>query len=218
MATSPLIPKEQQSAYQRWELGAFDQPATQKAPAKSAASSADLLKQMNAHAEAEGYNAGHREGLEAGRVQALAEAAPHIARLDQLLTALDEDLQRVDRELAHEVVQLGLAVARKLVGAALQTRPEIVQECVEEALRHVVQSSGPINVMVNPEDAAIVRAHLEVSSRSGAWVLREDSSIACGGCRVVTAAGEVDATLGARWERITAALGEPLGWMDGVTR
>ena len=213
MATSPVIPKEQQSAYQRWELGVFDQPAGAKAPAKGAASSADLLKQMNAHAHSEGYNAGHREGLEAGRLEALAAAAPRTARLDQLLTTLDEDLQRVDRELAHEVVQLGLAVARKLVGAALNARPEIVQECVEEALRHVVQSSGPINVMVNPEDAAIVRAHLEVSSRAGAWVLREDSSIACGGCRVVTASGEVDATLGARWERITAALGEPVSWV-----
>jgi flagellar assembly protein FliH len=104
-------------------------------------------------------------------------------------------------------------VARKLVGAALEARPEIVQECVEEALRHVVQSAGPVNVMVNPEEAAIVRIHLEASSRAGAWVLREDASIARGGCRVVTGAGEVDATLGSRWERITTALGEPLGWI-----
>jgi flagellar assembly protein FliH len=213
MATSPVIPKEQQSAYQRWELGAFDQPAEAKGPAKTAAANSDVLKQMNAHARSDGYDAGHREGLEAGRLEALAEAAPRITRLDQLLTALDEDLQRVDRELAHEVVQLGLAVARKLVGAALEARPEIVQECVEEALRHVVQSSGPVNVMVNPEDAAIVRSHLEVSTRGGAWVLREDASIARGGCRVVTGAGEVDATLGSRWERITTALGEPLGWI-----
>ena len=213
MATSPVIPKEQQSAYQRWELGAFDQPATANGPAKSAAAKGDVVKQMDAHARADAHDAGHREGLEAGRLEALAEAAPRIARLDQLLTSLDEDLQRVDRELAHEVVQLGLAVARKLVGAALEARPEIVQECVEEALRHVVQSAGPVNVMVNPEDAAIVRSHLEVSSRAGAWALREDASVARGGCRVVTGAGEVDATLGSRWERITTALGEPLGWI-----
>jgi flagellar assembly protein FliH len=212
MATSPVIPKEQQSAYQRWELGAFDKPATAEGP-KTPAANGEVLKQMNAHARADGYEAGHREGLEAGRLEALAEAAPRIARLDQLLTSLDEDLQRVDRELAHEVVQLGLAVARKLVGAALEARPEIVQECVEEALRHVVQSAGPVNVMVNPEEAAIVRTHLEASSRAGAWVLREDASIARGGCRVVTGAGEVDATLGSRWERITSALGEPLGWI-----
>jgi len=213
MAASPLIPKEQQSAYQRWELGAFNQPEPPKAPSKPAAPNDDVVKQMHAQAHAEGYAAGHREGLEAGRAQALAEAAPHAARFEQLLTALDEDLQRVDRELAEEVVALGLAVARKLVGAALEARPAIVQECVEEALRHVVQTAGPVNVMVNPADAAIVRSHLEVSSRAGAWVLREDASIASGGCRIVTAAGEVDATICSRWERITTALGEPVGWM-----
>jgi len=212
MATSPLIPKEQQSAYQRWELGSFDHPNSKPA-ATSAHANSERAKAMDAHARMDGFRAGHREGAEAGRAEAIADAAPRVARFDELLTALQEDLQRVDRELAHEVVQLGLAVARKLVGAALEARPEIVQECVEEALRHVVQTPGPVHVIVHPEDAALVRSQLEVSPRAGAWALKEDSTIARGGCRVITAAGEVDATLNSRWERITTALGEPLGWM-----
>lgn len=212
MATSPLIPKEQQSAYQRWEIGTFDQPNSGPS-ATSAAANSERAKAMDAHARMDGFRAGHREGAEAGRAEAMANAAPLAARFDELLTALQEDLQRVDRELAHEVVQLGLAVARKLVGAALEARPEIVQECVEEALRHVVQTPGPVHVIVHPEDAALVRTQLEVSPRAGAWVLKEDATVARGGCRVLTAAGEVDSTLSSRWERITTALGEPQGWM-----
>jgi flagellar assembly protein FliH len=213
MATSPLIPKEQQSAYQRWEIGAFDQPSSRPAAATSAAANTERAKAMDAHARMDGFRAGHREGTEAGRAEAMAEAAPKAARFDELLTSLQEDLQRVDRELANEVVQLGLAVARKLVGAALEVRPEIVQECVEEALRHVVQTAGPVHVLVHPEDAALVRTQLEVSPRGGAWALKEDASVARGGCRVITGAGEVDATLSSRWERITTALGEPLNWI-----
>lgn len=212
MATSPLIPKEQQSAYQRWEIGTFDQPNSGPS-ATSAAAHSERAKAIDANARMDGFRAGHREGTEAGRAEAIANAAPLAARFDELLTALQEDLQRVDRELAHEVVQLGLAVARKLVCAALEARPEIVQVCVEEALRHVVQTPGPVHVLVHPDDAALVRSQLEVSPRAGAWVLKEDATIARGGCRVLTAAGEVDSTLSSRWERITTALGEPLDWI-----
>ena len=210
MAQSPIVPKEKLSAYQRWELGSFDQPT---APDTTIAD-IELARQRDAHARAEGFRAGRNEGLEAGKVEIRTEAAPRLAKLDELLASLQIDLERLDRELSHEVVQLGLAVARKLVGAALKVHPEIVQGCVEDALRHVVQPSGPINVIVHPEDAAVVRAHLEVSPHAGTWALKEDAAIARGGCRIATGAGEIDATVTQRWERITAALGDPQRWID----
>ena len=210
MSTSPVIPKEQQSAYQRWELGSFDQPKAHAATVTNI----ERAKAIDDHARNEGFRAGHHDGLEAGRREARAEAEPRIARMDELLASLTTDLTRVDKELAEEVVQLALAVARKLVGAALEARPETVQACVEEALRHVVLAQGTLCVSVHPEDAAIVRSHLETSPRSGAWVISEDTKIARGGCRIETGTGEVDATLQHRWARITAALCVCNDWVD----
>jgi flagellar assembly protein FliH len=210
MATSPVVPREKLSAYQRWEIGSFDQPPPGAASRESAA---ERVKPIDENAKAEGFRAGHAAGLEAGRLEALADGALRVARMDALLAGLETDLQRVDRELALEVVQLGLAVARKLVGAALQVRPEIVQASVEEALRHVAQVHAVVQVVVHPEDAAAVRAHLELAPRAGAWSIKEDAGIARGGCRIESATGEVDATLAQRWGRVTAALGEPLGWV-----
>ena len=215
MSTSPVIPKEQQSAYQRWELGSFDRPKVHADTVAATVTNIERAKEIHATAQTEGFRAGHRDGLEAGRREARAEAEPRIACMDELLATLKTDLSRVDKELAEEVVQLGLAVARKLVGATLEARPEIIQACVEEALRHVVQAQGMVCVVVHPEDATVVRSHLEVSPRAGsAWVIREDAKIARGGCRIETGAGEVDATLQHRWERITAALGVPHDWVD----
>ena len=212
MPSSPIVPKEQLSAYQRWELGSFDQP---KAQAHAATvESIERAKQIDAHARNEGFRAGHRDGMEAGRREAIAAAAPAIARLHELAAALEADLKRVDTELAQQIVELGLAVARKLVGASLKANPESVKDSVEDALRHVVQAQGTVNVIVNPEDAEIVRSHLEVSPNAGTWALKEDAGIARGGCRVETGSGEIDATLAHRWERITAALGEPQSWID----
>lgn len=211
-----VIPKEQQSAYQRWELGSFETPANAPLrPAHSATAAADQhAHQSKLHARGEGYSEGHREGLEAARREVLAEMAPRIARMDELLAALATDLARVDRELAKDVVQLGLAVARNLVGASLKARPELVQDCVEEALRHVAHANGAVHVSLHPEDAALVKSFLETSSRSASWSIREDETIARGGCRVETAGGEIDATLESRWHRTTAALGQPVDWIE----
>jgi flagellar assembly protein FliH len=218
MAASPLIPKAQQSAYQRWELGSFDTPKPQPAaaaasPAQSAAT-AERVRQITEKAQAEGYAAGHREGLEAARVEAYAEADARAVRIDEMVASLATDLKRIDQELAQEVVQLGLAVARKLVGEALRANPEMIRQSVEDALRHVAHIRGPVTLAVNPADAPIVRNYLETSPPIDGWSLREEASIAAGGCRVETAAGEVDSTLAQRWHRMTAALGQPTDWID----
>jgi flagellar assembly protein FliH len=111
-------------------------------------------------------------------------------------------------------VQLGLAIAKKMVGAALHVNPETVLTAVEEALRHVAHVKGPVTLVVNPDDAATVRSYLETCPPQSGWAVREDPLIAGGGCRIETAAGEVDATLESRWHRVTAALGTPLSWVE----
>lgn len=223
MATSPLIPKAQLAGIQRWEFGSFDGPrnrrkdesiASAAAAAAAAAASAERVRQLTESARAEGYAAGHREGLEAARQQAAVEINARIGRADQLLQELGADLARFDRELANEVLQLGLAVAKKMVGAALKVKPEAVKASVEEALRQVAHFRGPVTLAVNPEDAPLVRTYLEASPPQNGWAVREDPLIAAGGCRVETSAGEVDATLEQRWHRITAALGQPVDWIE----
>jgi flagellar assembly protein FliH len=208
MATSPVIPKEQLSAYQRWELGSFDAP-----PPPTGPTTTENIEEISAKARAEGYRNGHHEGLEAGRREALAQMAPRIARIDEMIGVLNADLLRIDRELAADVVQLALIVARNLVGAALEVHPEIVQTCVEEALRQMANNYGPVHLTVNPQDAALVREVLKASSRTPGWSLKEDQTISRGGCRVETAGGEVDATIESRWQRTTAALGSPQEWV-----
>ena len=111
-------------------------------------------------------------------------------------------------------MQLGLAIARKLVGEALRVNPEAVRATVEEALRHIAHIRAPLSIIVHPQDAPLVRTYLETASPQDTWSLREDPAIACGGCRVETPAGEVDATLDQRWHRITTALGQPVGWVE----
>lgn len=206
---SPLVPKEQLSAYQRWELGSFDPP-----PVTEQVGRAEHLRQLEESKRAEGYAAGYREGMDAARREGTAQTNVHVARIDEMLACLATDLARIEHDLAQDVVQLGLAVARKLVGEALRVHPDAVRDAVEESLRHIAHIRGPVSVIVHPEDTPLVRAYLETAPPRDTWSLREDPAIARGGCRVETPAGEIDATLEQRWHRITTALGQPVAWVE----
>jgi flagellar assembly protein FliH len=206
---SPVIPRDQLSAYQRWELGSFDHPARTNTGRREE----DQVDHRE-EARKEGYSIGHREGFQEGQREALAQMAPRIAAMEQLIAGLKSDLGRLDQELATDVLQLALAVGRNLVGNALHARPEIVQDCVEQALKQLAQNYGPVRLVVNPLDSELVRGVLETAQLAGGWSLKADERIARGGCRVETAAGDIDATLQTRWHRATAALGQPLDWTE----
>ena len=208
---SPVIRKSKLSAFERWDMGSFD-----GAPKASsvAAAAAPTASQIAARSRAEGLEAGRREGLEAGRREAFDENAARIARLDALVSSMATDLARLDAELARDVVELGLTVARKIIGEAIRVHPEVVLHAVEEALRHLGRVDGEIHVLVNPEDASIATPWLHATAGARTWSLKEDATIARGGCRVVTKGSEIDSTLPHRWQRVTAALGSTEAWVE----
>jgi flagellar assembly protein FliH len=210
---SPIVPRDQLSAYQRWELGSFDHPPRTNTGRREE-DTVDRREEARKEGYSEGHREGHREGLQAGHREALAEMAPRIAVMEQLIASLKTDLSCLDQELATDVLQLALAVARNLVGSALQARPEIVQECVEQALKQLAQNYGPVRLVVNPLDAELVRGVLETAQLAGGWSLKADERISRGGCKVETAAGELDATLETRWQRAIAVLGQPIEWIE----
>jgi flagellar assembly protein FliH len=208
MPPSPIIPREKLSACERWELRSFD--AVREAPGASAAKA----KQAEARNRAEGYEAGRREGIEAGRREARNESAARIAQLDELLSALAGDLARLDAELAQDVVELGLAVARRIIGEAIRVRSDVVLQAVQDALRHVARIRGEVQLVVHPDDAARVREHLQESASTRAWTLKENAALARGGCRIEAAGSEIDASIAQRWQRIASALGTTRDWVE----
>ncbi len=147
--------------------------------------------EIREQARAEGYEQGRAAGLEAGRAEvalaggALVEAAAGVAELrDQTVEAIERD-----------AIDFGLALARKILPAAVQARPELVVVAVQGALRRVT-GQRTLTVLVAPEDLATVREALrEEQLRLGAvepFDLVGDQRVKRGGAIVRTADGEVD--------------------------
>ena len=207
MSNSPVIPKEKLSAYQRWELNAFDAPAAaQQTAANSAAADAEKVRHLHQKA----YDSGRADGLREGAQKASAEAK----QMKELLTAIEQQSHEVNQRIAHDVLALALEVARQMVRQALTVRPEFIITLIHDALARTVPPLAGATIALNPADAALVREKLGTELTTAGWRIVEDPQVLRGGAMLQTAATQIDATIDARWQRLAAALGQTGEWLD----
>lgn len=204
--SSKIIPKEQLSAYQRWELNSLDEKAVAEADPAVVLPTAEEIEHIQQQASREGYSAGYQEGK--GKVDA------ELARLVQMMSALDGALQRLDEEMSQSLLSLALDISKQILREVLRVKPELVLPVIREAVGSLPQASQHPHLKLHPDDAALVRSLMQDELSHFHWKLIEDSSIERGGCRVETANSEVDATLENRWKRMLAALGREGAWLE----
>jgi flagellar assembly protein FliH len=233
---SAFIPKEQQTAYQRWELASFEQDRPRRAgrsAAEMAAEESDRLATQVRQAAEEaqraayaagfeqgrtaGFEQGHAAGFEQGYAEGLerarADAAQERALLQQIAQTFGAEVAQASERIAGDVLHLALDVAQAMLKNTLAVRPEAVIPVVVEAIRYLPTVQQPARLTLHPEDALIVNAQMGPELDKAGWRVIEDAAIARGGCRVETATNQIDATAPTRWQRISAALGKESEWL-----
>ena len=157
-------------------------------------------EQIRGQAHAEGFAAGHAEGVNDGLAAVQAAANALQAAANGILATREE----MASGLEHDAVELALAVASKILSGTLEVQPERVLDVIRGALRHIADRRR-IAVLVDPEDLEVVTAAIEqVSAQAGGIELCEvqaERRVGRGGAIVRTAEGEVDACVGTQLER-----------------
>lgn len=204
--SSKIIPKEQLSAYQRWELNSLDEKAVAEVGPAVVLPTAKEIENIHQQAYQEGFTAGYMEGKE--------KAEAELARLAQLMSALDGALNLFDETLTRNLLSLALDIAKQMLREALRVRPELVLPVIREAVNSLPQASQHPHLKLHPEDAALVRSLMADEMNHFHWKLIEDSRVERGGCRVETANSEIDATMDNRWKRMLVALGSKGTWLE----
>src|SRR4051812_2281447 len=125
------------------------------APADEAAAVMDVLAEARAEAE-QIRQAALAEGYATGRAEAVAALEPALAALAGAVDAVRAQQASTAEELERRAVELGLALAQKVLAGALSAEPERVVDAVRGALRGIVERER-ITVLVNPDDMEIVR-------------------------------------------------------------
>lgn len=214
--SSTTLPKEQQSAYQRWELASFgdERPSAQQPSAETTKRTAELLAKQREEARQQGYAEGLEQGRAAGQEQARAEGKKEAARLKALAEVFSEELARANDTVADDMLNLSLDLAKAMLKTALKVRPELVLPVVGEAIRYLPSVQQPALLVLNPQDAALVRSYMGDELSQAGWRVTEEVQMARGGCRIETASNQIDATPAVRWQRIADALGKQQDWLE----
>lgn len=192
------------TAFEQWEV--VELAASTGGPAAPALDAEAELARLREAARAEGY----AEGLGAGRV----EGEQACGRMKQLAESFSETLDNLDFRLADMVLELALDVARQVVAGELAARPERILDVVNLALKQMAETSREARLLLNPDDAALVRPHLDQVLDKNRLRIVEDLRIERGGCLIETAHGDLDATLPARWRQVVQVLGSNEGWIE----
>jgi len=215
-----------QTAWQRWEMASFAHTlpaqAAQTAPASEPeappielplqideAALTKLRLEAQRAGAAEGREQGHAQGLAEGRAAGLAAVQAQAAQLQALARTLPAALQLAQGSVADDLLALALDIARQVLGQALAAQPQAILAVVHELLQAEPSLCGAPLLLLHPDDAALVRELLADDLKASGWRVRHDAQIERGGCRVTAHNGERDATVQARWERVSAALARP---------
>jgi flagellar assembly protein FliH len=219
-----FIPKEKLTAYERWEVAAFDEAeqaatriveiapppviaeADQDEQTPVVLPTAAEIEQMHVEAHQQGYAAGYEEGIAAARATA--------EKIEIVMTSLQRSLRDLDQHVAEQLLATSVEIAGQVLRQSLRVKPELLLPVVREAVALLHPHSGHPALFAHPDDAALIRTHLGDQLSHNNWRIIEDATISTGGCRVELGASEVDATIETRWRRVVESIGISQEWLS----
>lgn len=158
---------------------------------------------------ADGEKNGYEQGERAGAAAAMQPLEQVLQSLRQVLAGLEALHRRDARAFEKDLVQLALAVARKVVGREVAAAPDVVVDMLREGLARL-EHPGALTIRMNPEDlkrlADVQTQLLEGRVDSGRVRFEADAGVSPGGCYIESEAGDVDARVEQRFRTVAEAL------------
>jgi flagellar assembly protein FliH len=219
-----FIPREELNTFAAWNPDALSGAPVNEAsgmprtpePETPKATPAELLSAKLHATRQQGYQDGYRDGmaaLDAFKQSYANQLNVQFSAIAQSLTGQIDDLQQ---DMARALAVTATQLAKQMVRAELNTRPELVAAVANEALEALLLSAKHITVRVHPSDMDfVVQGAAEVLAARGGRVV-SDATVSPGGCLVESDIGVIDASMQARWRRAAAAVGCDQSWDEEV--
>ncbi|MBI1748065.1 MAG: hypothetical protein HYR55_15975 [Acidobacteria bacterium] len=160
--------------------------------------------EIQKRAFAEGLANGEKAGREVGERQMDAL----YKRLAETVLEIGQLRNKLYHEVEREVLQLALAIAKKVVRREVNMDPDVTLALVRVAMSHIAEKTT-MKVRLNPidHDGLLLHAEsLQLGKESAGVILQSDSSIDRGGCYVETEYGNVDARIEEQFKEIESGL------------
>jgi len=213
-------PKEQQTAYQRWEMASFPQSNLKEtgnynhSKRKETSAPNNKVGEIFESIRKEAFAKGMQEGFAVGIAKAKEVALDDKKRLSELTAAFANALEMADEKIEESILMLALDIAKAMLKTKLKVDPEAILPVVKDAMHYLPYVQKPARIFVHHEDARILRDQLGDELSEQVWLIQEDNNIERGGCLVETGANQIDATNAMRWKRISEALAQTNDWLQ----
>ena len=152
----------------------------------------------------QGYQAGYQKGHQEGenKLTGLAQ------ELILLINSTVEEKNNLLKKAGQEVLNLGFAIAEKIIQTKLKQDASIFKNILEEALSKVTQKDRVL-IKINPSELQSIKAyqpHLEQLFKDIKQLdIVPDPDIEVGGCIIETKMGYVDSSISTKKELIQRA-------------
>ena len=177
---------------------------------REAAQEAERIKAATAEAaKKQGHATGLQQGLDEAKRQ-MAEQLKQTADIcNAMVAAAEQESSRVLLEAEPKIIELVLAISRKIICDEVEERPAVVLGLVRGALERV-RDQNQIIIHVSPEDYEFIlqsRQLLQtVVGAERSLTLTADSVLGKGGCLIETSFGTVEAGIDTQLESIRRVL------------
>jgi flagellar assembly protein FliH len=155
------------------------------------------------------YQTGFQEGQAAAQREHQTAVRPLLERLAETLAAFAELRTRMRRESEQEVVELSVAIAKRVLHRELTLDPETVRGLVKVAFERI--GSRELNrVRVHPSHSDLIHALLEKACPDRRVELVADPAMGPGDVVFETERGDLDASVNSQLEEIRRGLADNL--------
>jgi flagellar assembly protein FliH len=159
------------------------------------------LASLEREAFAKGYEAGERAGAEAGAKRAEAM----LRRLSQTLDDLAAVRREMIRQTERQMVQLAMAIAKRVVRREVAVDRELTLTMARVALERLGDSTS-LTVHLHPDDFAATSARHGLLHPGSRVTVVSDPGVSRGACRVESDFGYVDASVDAQFQELARSL------------
>ena len=177
---------------------------------RETAQEAERIKAATAEAaKKQGHATGLQQGLDEAKRQMADQLKQTADICNAMVAAAEQESRRILLEAEPKIIELVLAISRKIICDEVEERPAVVLGLVRGALERV-RDQNQIIIHVSPEDYEFIlqsRQLLQtVVGAERSLTLTADSVLGKGGCLIETSFGTVEAGIDTQLESIRRVL------------
>lgn len=144
------------------------------------------------------WHAGFEQGEKAGERLAIQKIQPAVESFAKLIEAVSRERATLVRQHERELIKIAFLIAAKVIKAEIDRNNETITRTVDAAIAKITANQH-VRVCVAPQDLQMIANNLRTCMPAG-WsdehiAIEADETIHRGGCRVLTEAGMIDATI-----------------------